>query len=200
MMNHSTKTFPSDENFPSIPVHVAGNRNVLWSIFRLEQSVGESRRSQRLRSSNAAQSMLHNLALSHLGPSEAFEISKEPSGRPVIKLRDKSLMASISHSRNVVCVALACDEKIVVGIDVEFHDPSRNVGNILQSLGWPDVGTSAEEFYQEWCLYEARFKATGIVTRNEQPEMSGFKLAVQDQDQYTGMLAWAAECGDTSNT
>jgi 4'-phosphopantetheinyl transferase len=136
--------------------------------------------------------MLHNLALKHLGPSQIFEVSKKPSGRPVVRLSDKTLMASISHSRNVVCVALACDEQIVVGIDVEFHEPNRNVVEILRSLEWPDVGLSDGEFYQEWCLYEARFKATGIVARNEQPEMCVSALDVPAQ--YTGILVWTAEC------
>jgi len=198
MMNHSTKTFPSDEKFPSIPVHVAGNGHVLWSIFRLEHDAGESRRAQRLRSSNVAQSMLRSLAQEHLGSSQAFETLKDPSGRPVIKFSEKTLMASISHSRNVVCVALACDEQIVVGIDVEFHEPSRNVEKIRRSLEWPDVGFSVGEFYEEWCLYEARFKATGIVVRNEQPEMCFSALDVPAQ--YTGMLVWAAEYGDTSDS
>jgi 4'-phosphopantetheinyl transferase len=142
--------------------------------------------------------MLHNLALKHLGPSQIFEVSKKPSGRPVVRLSDKTLMASISHSRNVVCVALACDEQIVVGIDVEFHGPNRNVVEILRSLEWPDVGLSDGEFYQEWCLYEARFKATGIVARNEQPEMCVSALDVPAQ--YTGILVWTAECYDTSNS
>jgi len=196
MMNHSIKTWPSDENFPSVPVHVAGNGSVLWSILRLEHDSNESRRAQRLRSSSAAQSILRNLAQVHLGPSQAFEVSKEPSGRPVVRLSDKTLMASISHSRNLVCVALGCDEQIAVGIDVEYHQPDRNVESMIQSLGWADVGLSAEAFYNAWCLYEARFKATGIVARNEQPEMRVSGLVVPTQ--YSGMLVWALEPSDNS--
>jgi len=191
MMNHSTKTWPSDENFPSVPVHVAGNGSVLWSILRLEHGADESRRAQRLRSSSAAHSILRNLALKHLGPSQAFEVSKEPSGRPVVRLSDKALMASISHSRDLVCVALGCDEQIAVGIDVEYHQPDRNVESMIQSLGWADVGGAAEAFYNAWCLYEARFKATGIVARNEQREMCISALAVPMQ--YSGMLVWTSE-------
>ncbi|MBP3126502.1 hypothetical protein [Thalassospira sp. ER-Se-21-Dark] len=194
-MNHSTKTWPSDENFPSVPVHVAGNGSVLWSILRLEHGANESRRAQRLRSSNTAQSMLRNLAQVHLGPSQAFEVSKEPSGRPVVRLSDKALMASISHSRYLVCVALGCDEQIAVGIDVEFHEPGRNIESMIQSLGWADVGLSPEAFYNAWCLYEARFKATGIVARNEQPEMCISALAVAAQ--YSGMLVWASKTIDS---
>ena len=197
MMNHSTKTWPSDENFPSVPVNVAGNGSVLWSILRLEHGANASRRAQRLRSSSAAQSMLRNLALKHLGPSQAFEVSKEPSGRPVVRLSDKTLMASISHSRDLVCVALGCDEQIAVGIDVEFHEPDRNIEGMIRSLGWADVGLSAGAFYNEWCLYEARFKATGITARNEQPEMCVCALAVPAQ--YSGMLVWASEPSDSSN-
>lgn len=196
MMNHSTKTWPSDENFPSVPVHVAGNGSVLWSILRLKHGANESRRAQRLRSSNTAQSMLRNLALKHLGPSQAFEVLKEPSGRPVVRLSDKTLMASISHSRDLVCVALGCDEQIAVGIDVEYHEPDRNIDGMIQSLGWPDVGLSTEAFYNVWCLYEARFKATGIVARSEQPEMRISALAVPAQ--YSGMLVWASESIDSS--
>lgn len=193
MMNHSTKTCSAEENFRSIPVYVAGNGDVLWSIVRLDHDADENRRSRRLRSSNTAQEMLRSLVLEHLEPSQAFEILKEPSGRPIIKLRDKTLMASVSHSRNVVCVALACDTQIMVGIDVEFHEPSRNVANMIQSLNWLDAGLSDGTFYEEWCLYEARYKATGIIARNEQPEMCVSVLAVPQQ--YTGMLVWGAVPG-----
>lgn len=196
MMNHSTKTWPSDENFPSVPVNVAGTGSVLWSILRLEHGANESRRAQRLRSSSAAQSMLRDLALEHLGSSQAFEVSKEPSGRPVVRLSDKTLMASISHSRNLVSVALGCDEQIAVGIDVEYHEPDRNIEGMIRSLGWPDVGLSAEAFYNAWCLYEARFKATGIVARSEQPEMCVSALAVPAE--HSGMLVWAPETNDSS--
>lgn len=106
-------------------------------------------------------------------------------------------MASISHSRDLVCVALASDEKIMVGVDVEFHEPNRNVGHMLQSLEWPNVGLSVEAFYEEWCLYEARFKATGIVARSEQPEMCFSTLTVPEK--YTGMLVWEAEYDGASN-
>jgi len=196
MMNHSTKTWPLDENFPAVPVHVAGNGSVLWSILRLGHGANESRRAQRLRSSNIAQSMLRNLALKHLGPSQAFEVSKEPSGRPVVRLSNKALMASISHSRDLVCVALGCDEQIAVGIDVEYHQPDRNIEGVIQSLGWADVGLSTEAFCNEWCLYEARFKATGIIARSEQPETCVSALAVPEQ--YSGMLVWAGEPIDSS--
>ena len=105
-------------------------------------------------------------------------------------------MASISHSRDLVCVALGCDEQIAVGIDVEYHQPDRNIEGMIQSLGWADVGLSAEAFYNTWCLYEARFKATGIVARSEQPEMCVSALAVPAQ--YSGMLVWASEPIDSS--
>ncbi|WP_213473154.1 4'-phosphopantetheinyl transferase family protein [Thalassospira tepidiphila] len=188
-MNHSTKTWLSEENFPSVPVHFAGNGSVLWSIFHLERSADQTRRSQRQHSSTIAQSLLRNLARTHLGPAEVFEVSKEPSGRPVIKLVGSTLMASISHSRDYVCVALAREEQMMVGIDVEFHEPNRNVEAMLQSVGCKDVGLSVEAFYDAWCRYEARFKATGIDERNKQPEMCVSTLPVPEQ--YTGILVWS---------
>jgi 4'-phosphopantetheinyl transferase len=111
-------------------------------------------------------------------------------------LSNKALMASISHSRDLVCVALGCDEQIAVGIDIEYHEPNRNIDGVIQSLGWADVGLSAEAFYNAWCLYEARFKATGIVARNEQPEMRISALPVPAQ--YSGVLVWASEPSDSS--
>ena len=196
MMNHSIKNWSLEENSQITPVHVAGNGSVLWSISRLEHGANRSHRSRRLRSSKVAQSMLRNLVLEHLGPSHAFEMLKEPSGRPVVKLSDKTLMASISHSRNLICVALGCNEQIAVGIDVEYHEPSRNIESMVQALNWSDVGLSTEAFYNEWCLYEARFKATGIVDRSQQPEMCVSTMAVPEQ--YSGMLVWASEPNDSS--
>jgi len=116
---------------------------------------------KRQRSSILGRALLRYLA-GRLLPGIACFIAKTDAGRPY--LRDESgepvAFASISHSRDIVAVAVDCHRPI--GIDVEYCRADRDYSRIADKIFPPEIAeriSSAAIFYQAWCLYEAWGKA-----------------------------------------
>jgi hypothetical protein len=64
---------------------------------------------------------------------------------------------SKSHSRALVAVAVGHMDGLQLGIDIEWIDAARPVGQIASYLDWGEVGQEA--FYRGWTFREAYYKA-----------------------------------------
>lgn len=94
---------------------------------------------------------------------EGWSIEADPRGRPMARgpLRRE---VSISHARRLVAAAASAIGP--VGIDVEYHDQSRDVNALAEAAyGQEERRTvllgGATVFYRIWTIREAIAKATG---------------------------------------
>ncbi|MBW3164034.1 4'-phosphopantetheinyl transferase family protein [Ferrimonas balearica] len=108
----------------------------------LERRIGKTRQREAIFSLFAELSERYSL------PSQW---QKSPQGRPHFALRPE-VGISLSHSAH--WVALALDMTGPIGIDIEWHRPTRDIDALSQALSWPTT-----QFYLRWCLMEAAFKA-----------------------------------------
>ena len=84
----------------------------------------------------------------------------EDNGKPYI---DNELCFSISHSRNILCIAF---DYFPIGIDIEYSFKNREYNELLKQMGVEiSENISREEFYKIWTIYEANFKS-GIQQEN----------------------------------
>lgn len=115
-------------------------------------------------------------------------VFKDHDGRPWVKAGDLSWAVSISHSRNVVSVALATRTNLSVGIDVEYRDASRPVAELASQISMPPA-TGIRAFYDGWCRYEALFKATGIVDPDQQRHLNPVtEISIEVPADFAGKL------------
>lgn len=120
-----------------------------------------TRKAARHEASVMAHEMLCTL-MAEIADGKESTLIKDAQGRPWAEIAGLRHGASISHSRNVVTVALAIEPGIVVGVDLEYRDPTRSIPEMAPLLGMPS-DISVADFYDAWCRYEAVFKATGEV-------------------------------------
>ena len=144
-----------------IDVKTAFGGDVLWCWQRVDDLKGD-RAEKRRQSSAQAWQMLGDLG-HYIWPDIAgdgtYETVRQSSGQPGLIIDGVTHCASISHSRDLVAVAIAKDPDAMIGIDIEYRDPSRDIDALSRWLF--DGDANGRDFYQGWCDYEAAFKATG---------------------------------------
>lgn len=90
----------------------------------------------------------------------ASVIVRQPNGAPQLQVNGLSWHCSISHSHDIVMVALSPDQ--AVGVDVERLKPRKQLLRLLKTGFMAGVDTdNLTQFYQRWTLAEA-------VTKTEQ--------------------------------
>ena len=124
-----------------------------------------------------ARGLLRVLLADGLGiPTERVELVRRPGGKPMLTTGAGSAASglgfNVSHSRDVVVVAIARDR--AVGVDVEAIDPSLDVDAIVRRFFAPAEARSllalpsrekSAQFFREWCRKEALLKAVGTGLR-----------------------------------
>ncbi len=113
--------------------------------------------------------LLGKLLRHYLGyPSQAIEFSQTAQGRPILA-NDSSAQFSITHSHDLVAVALSIET--LVGIDVQYVSPDVKLPalaerifsdadlKIFQAL---PAGEAPSAFFRAWTGKEAILKARGI--------------------------------------
>ncbi|MGQ4277294.1 4'-phosphopantetheinyl transferase family protein [Pseudidiomarina sp. E22-M8] len=91
-------------------------------------------------------------------PAAASVIKRQPNGAPQLQVNGEPWCCSISHSHDIVMVALSPDQ--MVGVDVERVKPRKQLARLLQSGFMAGVETAElVQFYQRWTLAEAVTKA-----------------------------------------
>ena len=102
---------------------------------------------------------------------------KDDNGRPWGEISGVRHSASISHSRDLIAVAVGIDPMVSVGIDVEYRDANRPVAEMAHLLGLSPT-TPVLDFYDAWCRYEAIFKATGESDPMAQADLPSVALSL----------------------
>ncbi len=115
----------------------------------------------------------------------AYETVRQSSGRPGLIIDGVIHCASISHSRDLVAVAIAKYPDVMIGIDIEYRDPKRDIDALSRWLF--DGDADGRDFYQGWCDYEAAFKATGETDPVAQAHAT--LIAIDTMDGFSGALA-----------
>ncbi|WP_341364269.1 hypothetical protein P8T57_00625 [Thalassospira sp. SN3W] len=170
-----------------IDVKTTFGGNVLWCWQRIDDLKGD-RAEKRRQSSARAWQMLgdlgHYISLDIDGDG-TYETVRQSSGRPGLIIDGVIHCASISHSRDLVAVAIAKDPDAMIGIDIEYRDPSRDIDALSRWLF--DGDAMGRDFYQGWCDYEAAFKATGETDPLAQARAT--LIAIDTIDGFSGALA-----------
>jgi len=170
-----------------IDVNTAFEGSVLWCWQRIDDLKGD-RAEKRRQSSMRGWQMLGDLGR-HMWPDiagdAAFETVRQSSGQPGLIINGVIHCASISHSRDLVAVAIAKDPDVMIGIDIEYRDPSRDIDALSRWLF--DGDANGRDFYQGWCDYEAAFKATGETDPLAQARAT--LIAIETIDRFSGALA-----------
>ncbi|MBL4840899.1 MULTISPECIES: 4'-phosphopantetheinyl transferase family protein [Thalassospira] len=170
-----------------IDVKTAFGGSVLWCWQRVDDLKGD-RTEKRRQSSAQAWQMLGDLG-HYIWPDIAgdgtYETVRQSSGQPGLIIDGVTHCASISHSRDLVAVAIAKDPDAMIGIDIEYRDPSRDIDALSRWLF--DGDADGRDFYQGWCDYEAAFKATGETDPVMQSRAT--LIAIETMDGFSGALA-----------
>ncbi len=116
----------------------------------------------RRRQSLLGRALLRSIAAAELGGEESdVAIRCDQRGKPwVSDGSGRILPASVSHSRD--CVACAVSPAGLLGIDVEYCDPRRDIrgmGSFIAGAQGDDLDLPG--FYRLWTMHEAHGKATG---------------------------------------
>lgn len=159
----------------------------VFGVVHVLKEYQDMRRPPRQEMSVAAHDILSGLAKMIFEGREGM-VTKDQNGRPWVTLGDQSLAASISHSRNVVAVALATRPDLTVGIDIEYIDLQRPIAELAAQI---DMSASIDVhgFYEGWCQYEALFKATGVLDPDQQKHLSPLAEILLDVPaDFTGKL------------
>lgn len=174
-----------------IDVKTAFGGSVLWCWQRVDDLKGD-RTEKRRQSSAQAWQMLGDLG-HYIWPDIAgdgtYETVRQSSGQPGLIIDGVTHCASISHSRDLVAVAIAKDPDAMIGIDIEYRDPSRDIDALSRWLF--DGDADGRDFYQGWCDYEAAFKATGETDPVMQSRAT--LIAIETMDGFSGALARLAD-------
>ncbi|HBN51493.1 MAG: hypothetical protein CMO03_06355 [Thalassospira sp.] len=190
-MNPSTTKQPKLATYMKknaiIDVKTAFGGSVLWCWQRVDDLKGD-RTEKRRQSSAQAWQMLGDLG-HYIWPDIAgdgtYETVRQSSGQPGLIIDGVTHCASISHSRDLVAVAIAKDPDAMIGIDIEYRDPSRDIDALSRWLF--DGDADGRDFYQGWCDYEAAFKATGETDPVMQSRAT--LIAIETMDGFSGALA-----------
>ena len=170
-----------------IDVKTAFGGSVLWCWQRVDDLKGD-RTEKRRQSSAQAWQMLGDLG-HYIWPDIAgdgtYETVRQSSGQPGLIIDGVTHCASISHSRDLVAVAIAKDPDAMIGIDIEYRDPSRDIDALSRWLF--DGDADGRDFYQGWCDYEAAFKTTGETDPVMQSRAT--LIAIETMDGFSGALA-----------
>ncbi|NIZ01705.1 4'-phosphopantetheinyl transferase family protein [Thalassospira lucentensis] len=148
------------QNLPDMQRFSYSNGKVIGAVCVLNDAP-VTRKSARHGASVKAHEMLRTL-MAEIADGNESTLIKDAQGRPWAEISGGRHGTSISHSRNVVAVALAIKPGIEVGVDLEYCDPTRSIAEMAPLLGMPS-DISVADFYDAWCRYEAVFKATGEV-------------------------------------
>ncbi|WOI11265.1 hypothetical protein [Thalassospira lucentensis] len=170
-----------------IDVNTAFEGSVLWCWQRIDDLKGD-RAEKRRQSSMCGWQMLGDLGRymwPDIAGDAAFETVRQSSGQPGLIIDGVIHCASISHSRDLVAVAIAKDPDAMIGIDIEYRDPSRDIDALSRWLF--DGDANGRDFYQGWCDYEAAFKATGETDPLAQARAT--LIAIETMDGFSGALA-----------
>jgi|GEM_PF-1955214 len=170
-----------------IDVNTAFEGSVLWCWQRIDDLKGE-RAEKRRQSSMRGWQMLGDLGRymwPDIAGDAAFETVRQSSGRPGLIIDGVIHCASISHSRDLVAVAIAKGPDVMIGIDIEYREPSRDIDALSRWLF--DGDADGRDFYQGWCDYEAAFKATGETDPVMQSRAT--LIAIEPMDGFSGALA-----------
>jgi len=113
--------------------------------------------------------LLGKLLRHYLGyPAQVIELSHTAQGRPVLP-RDPAVQFSITHSRDLVAVALAIET--LVGIDVQYVSPDIKLQALAERIFSDEdlktfralpAGEAPAAFFRAWTGKEAHLKARGI--------------------------------------
>ena len=150
----------AQQNLPDMQRFSYFNGKVIGAVCVLNDAP-VTRKAARQGASVMAHEMLRTL-MAEIADGKESTLIKDAEGRPWAEIAGGRHGASISHSRNVVAVALAIEPGIVVGVDLEYRDPTRSIPEMAPLLGMPS-DISVADFYDAWCRYEAVFKATSEV-------------------------------------
>ena len=170
-----------------IDVKTAFGGSVLWCWQRVDDLKGD-RTEKRRQSSAQAWQMLGDLGhciWPDIAGDGTYETVRQSSGQPGLIIDGVTHCASISHSRDLVAVAIAKDPDAMIGIDIEYRDPSRDIDALSRWLF--DGDADGRDFYQGWCDYEAAFKATGETDPVMQSRAT--LIAIETMDGFSGALA-----------
>lgn len=171
----------------------AFENSVFWTWNRIDVR-GATRKEKRVHASTSAHKLLRELGCRVLeSPAARTTIRKDDNGRPSLHVDDKVYPVSITHSREIVAVALCVDPVLSVGLDVEFRDPKRNIERLSRWIydGAPPA-REPRDFYRDWCLFEAVFKATGNSNRVAQHEIPFEHQILDVAPDFAGVLVISA--------
>lgn len=175
------------KNSVILNVQSAFDGTVLWCWQRRDDLPGD--RAERRRQSSAhGWQMLDDLGrymCLDLAQGAASETVRQRSGRPGVIINGVTHCGSISHSRDLVAVAIARAPDIMIGIDIEYRDAKRDIAALSRWLF--DGDADGRDFYQGWCDYEAAFKATGETDPVMQSQAT--LIAIETVDGFSGALA-----------
>lgn len=121
--------------------------------------------------------MLLRFAVSHLLslPPDTLGVVERYSNAPRLALPDSQSAPpsfSLSHSGDWVACAVSLD--VILGLDIEFNDPTRNISEVGQLafhaneylwLSQQPEGARLSAFYQLWCTGEAHYKLMSALDR-----------------------------------
>ncbi|OKH88386.1 4'-phosphopantetheinyl transferase superfamily protein [Thalassospira sp. TSL5-1] len=175
---------------------------VFWGWKRLD-NLPENRLERRQVTSDVARGALCDLAVKVTGES-GLTYHRDDEGKPAIRRTENSGFygASISHSRDIFAVAFCLAG--AVGIDIEYRDLARKIarlekwlfGDRRENSNSHDAQRMAQlakdprqnDFYQQWCVYEAIFKCTGI--NDPALKLPSDTVYLDEWPDYAGALVW----------
>ncbi|RCK51673.1 hypothetical protein TH25_08250 [Thalassospira profundimaris] len=175
---------------------------VFWGWKRLD-NLPDDRLARRKMTSELARAALCDLAKDVTGESGLFYHRSE-DGKPALCRSNHGGFygASISHSRDIFAVAFCPTGAI--GIDIEYRDPARKIarlekwlfGDRRENTNSHDAQRMAQlandprqnDFYQQWCVYEAIFKCTGI--NDPALKLPSDTVYLDEWPDYAGALVW----------
>ena len=170
-----------------IDVKTAFEGSVLWCWQRIDDLKGDRAEKRRQSSAQAWQILgdLGRYIWPDIDGDGTYETVRQSSGQPGLIVNGVIHCASISHSRDLVAVAIAKDPDAMIGIDIEYRDPKRDIEALSRWLF--DGDADGRDFYQGWCDYEAAFKATGETDPVMQSQAT--LIAIETIEGFSGALA-----------
>ncbi|PKR53120.1 4'-phosphopantetheinyl transferase family protein [Thalassospira marina] len=178
---------------------------VFWGWKRLE-NLPENRLERRKATSDIARIALCDFAGKVTGEGN-LTYHRDDAGKPALRRAGDGGFygASISHSRDIFAVAFCPNGSI--GIDIEYRDPTRKIARLEKWLFGgrrenPNLDDAARmdalakdprqsDFYQQWCVYEAIFKCTGI--NDPALRLPSDTVYLDEWPDYAGAMVWQGD-------
>jgi phosphopantetheinyl transferase len=139
---------------------------------RLQQSPNRSRQSL------IAEALLHDLLSVRMKiPSDAYQLMREKSGRPLLCGNGAAGLPSVSLTHSNGWIGCAASHVGDIGLDLEWAKPGRDVASLAGAAFGPQETAAVHAggdaaFYRIWTLREAWSKACGV----------GFSSVIDRQD------------------